>query len=103
MLRYRENCRSASQVPRAPSNFSIASKTRRTHANPEPIVSYQCHYSIKFKFLQINPMKAYTRIYAIIPVRLPHKICTLELNLHQQFRVFCGQVFTSRTQLQNRS
>ena len=81
MLRYRENCRSATQVPRVPSNFSIASKTRRTHANPEPIVSYQCHCFIKFKFLQINPMKDYTSIYAIIPVGLPHKMCTLELNL----------------------
>ena len=61
------------------------------------------YYFIKFKFLQINPIKAYTHIYAIIPVRLPHKMCTLELNLYQPFRVFWGQVFTPRTQLQNRS
>ena len=69
-----------------------------------PIVWYQCHYFIKFKFLQTHWRPTHAFMQSFLVVCLANCVLTiLELNLYQQFRVFSGQVFTSPTQPQNRS
>lgn len=104
MLTCRQKWKSATLASRVLSNVSVASKTRRTHANLEPIVLSECHYLMKFKFLQTHWKYTDAFMQSFLVVCIAKLVPTiLELNLYQRFRVFCGQVFTPPTQLQNRS